>query len=254
MNIYPGFLRYPLNEVKVTKFRLCLIRTFCSEFIHNFPSIPDIISEQNKNECMKRIQSIRISPRELTDNNRKRAAVLIPLCIIDKQLSFLYTLRRENLKRHRGQVSFPGGIEDATDSSLVDTALRETEEELGISKESVKVWGSGSIVVGNEFSVLPVLGYLGPLKLNQLKPNPDEVEMAFTIPLQHFCSEENCRYTQFRYSDTKGYVLPVYVNGRCRVWGITALITHIVLTSLLPNHYKQKLEYIKPLVLHPPVL
>lgn len=204
--------------------------------------------------CLERIKSIKLSPRELNEDNKKRAAVLIPLCIVDNELALLYTLRRADLKRHRGQVSFPGGVEDASDKSLEETALRETEEELGIHRDSVKVWGSGSIVVGHEFCVLPVIGYLGEIKVRDLKPNPDEVDTAFSISLSHLCALDNFRYTQFRVEKDKGYILPVYINSQFRVWGITALITHVFLTSLLPNFYKGRLEYIRPINLPRPVL
>jgi len=210
-----------------------------------FPSHYEILSDKNKERCLTKLQSLRISPRRSSEENRKKAAVLIPLCLVDDQVSLLYTLRRANLKRHRGQVSFPGGIMDESDKDLEETALRETEEELGIPRSRVQVWGSGSIVVGAEFSVLPVLGYIGHVKIPDLKPNPDEVEVPFTLPVKHFCDSNNCGYTQFRVGGKEGYVLPVYTNGPYRVWGITALITHVILMSLLPSHYKHTLQFVR---------
>ncbi|KAK9506700.1 hypothetical protein O3M35_008587 [Rhynocoris fuscipes] len=215
--------------------------------IENFPSVEILLSDSNRKQCIERLKNIKLPQRELNETNKTRAAVLIPLCLVKEELSLLYTLRKADLKRHSGQVSFPGGMEDSTDSSLEYTALRETEEELSIPKEEIKLWGSGSIYVGKEFSVLPVVGYLGDIDVKKLKPNPNEVDVVFSIPLKHFCDPINCRSTQFRYQN-QTYVLPVYINAQYRVWGITALITHILLVSLLPKHYKHKLHLIKPVL------
>ncbi|XP_073977424.1 mitochondrial coenzyme A diphosphatase NUDT8 [Rhodnius prolixus] len=213
----------------------------------DFPSNELILSEQNRNECIKKMKYMKVPERELTEENKKRAAVLIPLCQVNDELSLLYTLRKADLKRHRGQVSFPGGMEDTTDMSLEFTALRETEEELGIRKNDIHLWGSSWIYVGKEFSVLPVVGYLGQVDIQKLNPNPDEVEVVFTLPLKHFCDPKNCRSTQFRYRG-QSYIMPAYINDEYRVWGLTALITHMFLLSLLPNNYKHKLNFIKSVV------
>lgn len=63
------------------------------------------------------------------------------------------------MKSHRGQVSFPGGMQDLNDKSLEKTALRETREELGLPEEDVVVWGCGNnIVTRGDTCVLPVIG------------------------------------------------------------------------------------------------
>ena len=71
---------------------------------------------------------------------KKRASVLIPLCHDkDGKPAILFTTRSENLRRHSGQVCFPGGMVDRDDRSITDTALRELQEEIGISEETVDV-------------------------------------------------------------------------------------------------------------------
>lgn len=249
MTLYLNFQRISLIECRMTNYIGFLGRTFTTSSCHlsQFPSVSDILCEKTQQECLERIKKLKLSPREPGNDNKKRAAVLIPLCITDNELSLLYTLRRANLKRHRGQVSFPGGVEDKDDKSLEETALRETEEELGIDRRTVKLWGPGSVVFGLEFTILPVVGFLGEVNLSELKPSPDEVESAFTISLKELCDSKHFRYTQFRSANGRGYVLPAYDSRQHRVWGMTALITHVFLTSLLPSHYKNKLEYIKPL-------
>lgn len=248
-------LRNSKRIVSRINYRLRFRRTLCQSVDSSgFPSIDTILSQENRTDCLNRLKSFKlISPRQKPPESSKKAAVLVPLCVVNEELGLLYTLRRSDLKRHRGQVSFPGGVRDETDASLVETALRETEEELGIDRKTVDVWGVSSFVVGMEFTVLPVVGCVGTIEIKDLKPNPDEVELPFVVPLKHFCSLDNCRYTQFRYG-SKGYTLPAYINARCRIWGITALITHLVLMSLLPKNYLHRINHIKPVLYKDPVL
>lgn len=199
------------------------------------------ISPEEKTSFIKRLKSFKI--QQNSTSSLQSAAVLVPFCKVNGELSILYTLRRLHLKTHKGQVSFPGGKQDSNDPSLEVTALRETEEELGIPKSVVEIWGHGNIIIGKEFNILPVIGYVGDIEIKSLKPNLAEVEFAFTIPLNHFYDLKNCKYTQFR--DRSSYILPVFINAKCKVWGITALITHIVLRAYSPTKYLHELELIK---------
>ncbi|XP_014262128.1 nucleoside diphosphate-linked moiety X motif 8 [Cimex lectularius] len=218
----------------------------CSHLYNGFPSAEQLLSSDSIHNCIKNLKEVKVRQRELTDDNKKKAAVLIPLCLVDNEMSLLYTLRTSDLKRHRGQVSFPGGMEDSEDKCLEETALRETEEEIGIDRKNISLWGAGNIYVGKEFSVLPVVGFLGDVHPSALKVNPGEVELAFAVALKHFCYPDNRKFTQFRFKKS-GYILPAYVNTEYRIWGITALITHIVLSALLPKHYNFKIHYIRPI-------
>uniref|UniRef100_A0A1B6BX62 Nudix hydrolase domain-containing protein n=2 Tax=Clastoptera arizonana TaxID=38151 RepID=A0A1B6BX62_9HEMI len=219
-------------NVKITclKFHLALLHVNLSPE-HNL-----VLTEERKLKCIERLKNIKISymPKKET---LKDAAVLVPLCIVNDQLSLLYTLRSSELKRNRRQASFPGGVKDLSDGNIETTAIREAEEELGIDRQIVDIWGHGNPIIGTEYSVWPVLGFLGKLDLNKLKPNPSEVEFPFTLSIKHLCDPHNIGYTKFR-NLKNGYILPVYLNGTCRVWGITALITHIVLSAWLPDRYK----------------
>ncbi|KAJ8969082.1 hypothetical protein NQ317_016327 [Molorchus minor] len=140
-----------------------------------------------------------------TQEPAKKAAVLIPLCLVDDKVSLLYTLRAAHLKNHRGQVSFPGGMQDFEDKCLEDTALRETNEELGRIKEAIEI--------------------------DKLKINTREVEEVFTVPLEDLCNPSKIGYTQFRGT----YSIPVFFGGQMRIWGLTAIITNMCLRSLLPH-------------------
>lgn len=150
------------------------------------------------------------------------------------------------MSSHRGQVSYPGGMKDDEDADHEATALRETEEELGISRDQVEIWGRcPPMESANRVTCQPIIGYLGSVDVNRLEYNPKEVGDVFTIPLRYLCDENNFRYTQFRTG--KGYVIPVFLGGKYKVWGLTAGVTHIFLSALLPTIYKNKVHYIKPI-------
>lgn len=115
-----------------------------SKFVRfaSFYSPEFLLSEKSRTNCVRKFQSM--VPKKMRGYEEKRtAAVLIPLCVHKQAVSLLYTLRAADLTTHRGQVSFPGGMQDERDKDLATTALRETHEELGIRPQDVEIWGSG---------------------------------------------------------------------------------------------------------------
>uniref|UniRef100_A0A182NC53 Nudix hydrolase domain-containing protein n=1 Tax=Anopheles dirus TaxID=7168 RepID=A0A182NC53_9DIPT len=209
-----------------------------SELLH-----PSLLANRTKQgEVIARFQAlpkIRLSKEPVT----KEAAILIPLCVVDDKLSLLYTVRSNKLRSHRGQVSFPGGMKDTQDGSFEECAVREFEEETGIPKRSVHTWGRGNTIrpyFGP--SITPIVGAVVDFSPAQLKPSTDEVAKVFTVPVALFADAANRRHTQFR----SNYTLPVFLNGEETVWGITAIITHLFLTALLPGGvYDARLPSIK---------
>ncbi|KOC89025.1 CoA pyrophosphatase [Winslowiella iniecta] len=112
----------------------------------------------------------------------RRAAVLVPI-IARPQPTLLLTRRADSLRKHAGQVAFPGGMMDHSDPSLVFTALREAEEEVAITPASVKVIGTLPAVTSSTgFQVTPVVGIL-PDTITY-HPSEDEVAAVFEMPLQ----------------------------------------------------------------------
>nr|XP_023021705.1 nucleoside diphosphate-linked moiety X motif 8 [Leptinotarsa decemlineata] len=207
-------------------------------------SAENVFSEENMKRTIAKFASMK-PVRMNTNQPAKKAAVLIPLCEVNEKVSVLYTLRAAHLKSHRGQVSFPGGMQDVSDKTLEDTALRETKEELGISSDQIEIWGSGKLIVTKrETCVMPVIGRIrGNLDIKELKINPMEVEEVFTVPLEDLCNPAFLGYTQFRNSAS----LPVFLGGKRRIWGLTALMTNMCLCSLLPpKAYSQRIKYITP--------
>ncbi|KAF2897963.1 hypothetical protein ILUMI_08215 [Ignelater luminosus] len=208
-------------------------------------SVEKVLSEENLKRAAAKFANMK-PIRLQTHAPYKRAAVLIPLCVVDKKVSLLYTLRAPHLKTHRGQVSFPGGMMDSKDRTLEDTALRETREELGLDEKKVRIWGRGQLIVTRgDMSVLPVIGEIKKeLCLDSLKVNQGEVEQVFTVTLEELCNPKRMGYTQFR----EGFSTPVFMVGPKKIWGLTALITNAFLKSLLPSSaYSHRIKYV-PLV------
>jgi len=195
----------------------------------------------------KALPEIRLNDREVT----KSAAVLIALCEEEeRKVSLLFTLRSSLLKNHKRQVSFPGGILDkGVDKCFEDCAIRETEEETGIPRSKINVWGTGSLLVpfksiGQEqIEIMPVIGSIERFSDIQLSPCHDEVEKVFTVPLDKLVDQQLRRHTQFR--SGRGYSMPVYLGGEERIWGMTAILTHLFLSVLLPKDvYSKKVPFV----------
>lgn len=149
------------------------------------------------------------------------AAVLIPIVDRPGELAVLLTRRSANLQDHAGQVSFPGGRTDAGDADIVETALREAQEELGISPRQVEVVGClQPIPTLSGYAVTPVVGLLAdgiPLTLDRT-----EVESAFEVPLGYLLDPANQHH---RSGDEDRVAIPFefHFDGHC-IWGVTASI------------------------------
>lgn len=83
---------------------------------------------------------------------------------------------------------------------------------------------------------MPIVANLGVLRPSDLCLNPDEVAEAFTVPLAVLCDRQHFGHTQFRGGrKSPGYSIPIYMGGAHRIWGITAVLTHLFLTALMPR-------------------
>ena len=161
------------------------------------------------------------SARAFGARELKPAAVLIPI-VERAEPALLFTQRSEELPRHPGQVSFPGGRVHAADASLTATALRELEEETGISADFVSVQGFLEVyetVTG--YAVVPVVGLLREGFV--LRPDAREVAQVFEAPLAFFLDPAN---RQEHVLDWKGGLRRVYAFEveTHYIWGATAAI------------------------------
>lgn len=140
------------------------------------------------------------------------------------------------------QFSFPGGKCDPDDQDVIHTALRETQEELGLEVPKEHVWGVLQPVYDREkATIVPVLANVGPLDLQSLRPNLEEVDEVFEMSLAHLLQTQNQGYTHFCQGGHFSYTLPVFLHGPHRVWGLTAVITELTLKLLAPGFYQPSL-------------
>lgn len=211
-------------------------------------STENVLSKENKEECIARLRNMKsIDIRTTKSSESKNAAVLVPLCVFEGSPSLLYIIRSRSLKVNKGQAAFPGGMEDKSDLNLKETALRETYEEIGFPTSKVDVWMNAPSLGRDNLLITPYLGFLGQVEMNMFKINKSEVSDIFILPLDHLCDPRYFRTTQFRPKESVGYKLPVYLGGPEKIWGVTALLTHVVLTALVPKFYRNAIRY-RPMI------
>ena len=146
------------------------------------------------------------------------AAVLVALQKKDDGWHVLLTKRSATLEDHAGQISFAGGRQDSTDSNSTETALREAEEEIGLPRNHVEILATlNQHLIARKYLVTPIVGFILPFTP---KVDPIEVEVLFSVPLEFFLADQNCKIDQ-RYPDYSGYQFDY--NGM-NIWGGTASI------------------------------
>ena len=148
------------------------------------------------------------------------AAVLIPVIAHPQALTVLFTQRTPHLRSHSGQVSFPGGRAEPGDASAEFTALRETEEEIGLRRSAVEVLARlPDYRTRTGYRVTPVVGLLTPPVA--FAPDPNEVAEIFEVPLAFLLDERN---RQRRTREFQGQQVGYYVfeYGEKVIWGATA--------------------------------
>ncbi|MEQ1776332.1 MAG: CoA pyrophosphatase [Burkholderiales bacterium] len=148
------------------------------------------------------------------------AAVLVPMVMREGRVSLLFTQRTPHLAAHAGQISFPGGRVEATDAGREDTALRETEEEIGLARRHVKVLGTlPEYLLPSGFRITPVVGWIeAPF---DTQPDPFEVADIFEAPLEHFLDVARYQRHQYHFNGRHRHYLAIPYEGRY-IWGATA--------------------------------
>ncbi len=164
----------------------------------------------------------------------RRAAVLVPVLLEPEGARLVYTVRRDDLQDHAGQISFPGGSMEPGDSSLRETALREAEEEIDLSPDLVEVIGEleEMYIPPSGFRVSPFVGLLPPHA--ELVLHPDEVEAIFTVSLDELMSPHTFQKVLWT-RDGREFRVPVFaVEGPPprSIWGATAAMTAALLARL----------------------
>ncbi len=161
-------------------------------------------------------------------HGRTEAAVLIPMHGWPERPALVFTERRSDLRRHAGEISFPGGRRDPGEA-LLETALREAEEEIGLRREDVEVAGAlppiGTFVTG--YKVHPFVGLIN--EGLRFEPNPEEVESVLVASLDDLRAGYDKRRLVRRGVPIR---TDTYLVGDSLIWGATARILGELLERL----------------------
>jgi 8-oxo-dGTP pyrophosphatase MutT (NUDIX family) len=148
------------------------------------------------------------------------AAVLVPIIDHEDGLAVLLTQRASHLKNHAGQISFPGGRIEASDEGPLAAALRETEEEIGLTRQHVTFAGYlDPHLVLSGYWVTPVVAFVQPGFALQLDKR--EVESTFEVPLLHILDAKNHHWRERAIGSTSVRVYDI-PYGSHHIWGATA--------------------------------
>jgi len=139
--------------------------------------------------------------------------VLIPLYYDQGQYHVVFTERSDEVNYHKGQVCFPGGTQEPSDVSLLQTALRESEEEVGLKAKNVEILGEldDCITLTSNYVISPFVALIP--HPSSLKANGREVKEAFSVPLSFLMDEANFKQDSYTY-EYGGHI----------IWGATARI------------------------------
>ena len=158
------------------------------------------------------------------------AAVMVPLVARVDGLHVLLTQRTAHLSDHAGQISFPGGRVEAQDADREETALRETEEEIGLARERIRVLGRlPEYEIPSGFRITPVVGWVEPPF--ELKLDPFEVLAAFEAPLGHFLDHERYQRRDYHFRGRHRHYMAIPYQGRY-IWGATAAMLYSLARTL----------------------
>ena len=148
------------------------------------------------------------------------AAVLVPIVVRHGGPTVLFTQRTAHLEHHAGQVSFPGGHQEPEDASPNETALRETEEEVGLDRRHVAIVGRlDQYVTRTGFTVTPLVGLVTPPF--RMSPDADEVAEVFEVPLDFLLDPANHKREHRLHKGARRefFAMPY---GDYYIWGATA--------------------------------
>jgi 8-oxo-dGTP pyrophosphatase MutT (NUDIX family) len=186
-------------------------------------------------ELRARIAAMLGRPRQaLAASDRVPAAVLVLFVYRDGAPGLVFAKKTEDVPHHKGQFSFPGGVVQRSDGSVVETALREAREEIGLERDSVEVLGVFDDIptTVTNFVITPVLGLAVGAPV--FRPDGREIERVIEIPLSHLLRPDAFRVEQW---EREGMRRPVvFVSyGEDVVWGTTGRILRELLDALFPE-------------------
>lgn len=162
-------------------------------------------------------------PQHIQSPLRKPASVLIPFYSPPEGLSLVFMKRPDYPGVHGDQISFPGGGKEKEDRNDLETALRETHEEIGVKPEHVDVWGTLSTqqTVTSKYRITPIVGSI-PYPY-EFRPDSREVERLILIPFSRLLDPETYTYGTYNWKGLE-FESDLYRYGNDIIWGLTARI------------------------------
>lgn len=164
------------------------------------------------------------NPIIINNSNLINSAIIIPLIFVKNKLEIIFIKRSDKVKHHKNQIAFPGGKFDKDDKNLLKTALREIEEEIGITENNIKILGrlDDTTTFVTNYIISPFIGLI----LNsgiQLKPNIDEISEIIKIPIDELLKKENFLTEEIEHNCRK-YIIYKYIYKDHIIWGATSRI------------------------------
>ena len=166
-----------------------------------------------------------LSKEEILKLNPRVSGVMVLLYEKNDLLNLVFTQRKTYEGVHSGQMSFPGGKKDETDADLIETALRETEEEVGVARNKIEVIGSLSelYIPPSNFLVHPTIGFAE--SISEFKAQETEVEKVVEIPVAFFLDRNNINLkTEIKLFNNQKVNVPAYIYNEHIIWGATAIM------------------------------
>ena len=192
-------------------------------------------ASRSRTEVARRLRTVLLDPAEaagLDVHGRIDAAVLVPLYVRDGELHAVFTKRRDDLRRHAGEISFPGGRQDDDETDLRLTALREAEEEIGLPSSAVELVGAlqPTPTIATNYAVYPFVGLIEPG--HRWTPSAAEVAAVLEFSL----ADLRAGYGRQRML-RRGvpFRTDVYVVGEHLIWGATARMLADLLERVPPD-------------------
>ena len=184
-------------------------QTFLNRFLFHNPQSPSNLESFTR-------------PFKQDVTSLKKAAVLLPLVKRPHGLNLILTERALHLKHHPGQVSFPGGKYEHTDPNLQHTALRETEEEIGILRNKVSIFGSlPRLPTVSGFVISPFLGFVDTDHTTLI--DYQEVRSVFEVPLEFLLNHNNFHQQHLIVNQKRYFTYCIPYKNKF-IWGVTAQI------------------------------
>jgi 8-oxo-dGTP pyrophosphatase MutT (NUDIX family) len=179
---------------------------------------------RSRTEVAERLRAVLLDPEAaaaLDVHGRINSAVLCPLYLSDGELHAVFTRRRDDLRRHAGEISFPGGRQDEDEPDLRTTALREAEEEVGLAPDDVELVGAlqPTPTIATNYAVYPFVGLIEPGRT--WRPSAAEVAAVLELPLRRL-REGYARRRLLRRGVP--FRTDVYCVDENLIWGATARI------------------------------